>query len=185
MPGCIRSKTAPLENEEQLGIMFDATNCTNEGPVAPGVDGQGYPTTANEYGTAEGDTLDKDGNVTPNLLPLVDRREKRRKIAEVTPSKNKKTFKDQLTKRLVDANEKKAQRSTNSATSWSVDHVRQEIAQLLEVVIQDGAEEGTDEHYYATQLLMEKKYRDMFLTLRTPNGRLKWLRRAWDDRNKH
>ena len=85
-------------------------------------------------------------------------------------------------KRLVDTYEKKAQSSKNSATSHAVDHVRDEIGAMLEQVINDGAEEGSDEHYYATQLLKKKKNRDVFITLKTPNGRLNWLRRAWEDR---
>jgi len=55
---------------------------------------------------------------------------------------------------------------------------------MIDQVIEDGAEEGSDEHYYATQLLM-KEYRDMFSTLKTPSGRLGWLRRAWEDKNKN
>ena len=56
---------------------------------------------------------------------------------------------------------------------------------MLEQVIDDGAEEGSDEHFYATQLLTKKENRDVFITLKTPNGRLSWLRRAWENRKKH
>jgi hypothetical protein len=63
-----------------------------------------------------------------------------------------------------------------------VDHVREEIASMLYEVIEDRAEEGSDEHYYSTNLLMKKEYRDVFITLKTPNERLNWLRRAWEDR---
>jgi hypothetical protein len=44
----------------------------------------------------------------------------------------------------------------------------------------DGVEEGSDEHYYATQLLKKKENCDVFVTLKTPSGRLNWLRRAWE-----
>jgi hypothetical protein len=88
-------------------------------------------------------------------------------------------------KRLVDAYEKKGDSSKNSATSTVVDHVREEIGQLLDVVIQSGAEEGSDEHFYATQLLIKKEYRDVFITLKTPAGRLGWLRRTWEARKKN
>jgi hypothetical protein len=47
----------------------------------------------------------------------------------------------------------------NSATSTMIDHVREEIAQLLDVVIiESGATEGSDRYYYATQLLIKKEY---------------------------
>jgi hypothetical protein len=86
-------------------------------------------------------------------------------------------------KRLVDAYEKKAESSKNSATSHVADHVRDEIAAMLEQIINDGAEEGSDEYYYATPNLTKKENRDVFITLKTPNGRLNWLRRAWEDQN--
>jgi hypothetical protein len=66
-----------------------------------------------------------------------------------------------------------------------VDHVREEIAQLLDIVIQYGAAEGSDEHYYATQLLIKKEYRDVFITFKTLARRLAWLKRTWEDRKKN
>jgi hypothetical protein len=59
-------------------------------------------------------------------------------------------------KRLVDAYEKKSESSKNPATSPMVDHVREEIAQLLDIVIQSKAALGSDEHYYASQLLIKR-----------------------------
>jgi Na+-transporting NADH:ubiquinone oxidoreductase subunit NqrA len=88
-------------------------------------------------------------------------------------------------KRLVDSYEKKSESSKNSTTSTMVDHVREEIAQLLDVVIESGAAEGSDEHYYATQLLIKKEYRDVFITLKTPTGRFTWLKRTWKERKKN
>ena len=88
-------------------------------------------------------------------------------------------------KRLVDAYEKKVESSNNSATSKPVDSVREEIANMMDQVVMDGAEEGSDGHYYATQLLIKKEYRDMFITFKTANGRLNWLRRAWEDTKKN
>jgi hypothetical protein len=69
-------------------------------------------------------------------------------------------------KQLVDAYEKKSENSKNSATSTMVDHVREEITQLLDVAIEFGVAEGNDEHYYATHLLIKKEYRDVFITLK-------------------
>ncbi|KAL6844902.1 hypothetical protein ACP4OV_025561 [Aristida adscensionis] len=75
--------------------------------------------------------------------------------------------------------------STQDAAQGSRDHVREEIAALMDLVVEAGAEEGSDEHYYATQLLIKKEYRDVFFTLKTPKGRLGWLRRMWEDRKKN
>jgi hypothetical protein len=79
----------------------------------------------------------------------------------------------------VEKYEKKAQ-SSNSASFHVIDHVREEIGTMLETVMNDGVEEGSDEHYYATQLLKKKENCDVFVTLKTPSGRLNWLRRAWE-----
>jgi hypothetical protein len=78
----------------------------------------------------------------------------------------------------------KASSSKSSATSSSNDVVRNEIAEMLDSVIEAGAEEGSDEHFYATQLLIKKEYRDVFLTLKKLEGKLAWLRRTWEERKK-
>ncbi|KAG2628484.1 hypothetical protein PVAP13_3KG388300 [Panicum virgatum] len=90
----------------------------------------------------------------------------------------------QVTPKLVETYEKKAQNSDNSSTSHVIDHVRDEIGSMLELVLNDDAEEGSDEHYYATQLLKNKENCDVFIiTLKTPARRLNcWLRKAWEDR---
>lgn len=56
---------------------------------------------------------------------------------------------------------------------------------MLDQIINDGAKEGSDEHYYATQLLKKKGIRDVFITMETSNGRLNRLRMAWEDKNTH
>jgi hypothetical protein len=76
----------------------------------------------------------------------------------------------------------KASSSKSSATSSHNDYVRQEIAEMLESVIEPGAGEGSDEHFYATQLLIKKEYKDVFVTLKTAEGKLAWLKRTWEER---
>lgn len=167
MPGCITFKTSPLEHEDMLRIMFESISGINETSfILAGDRGEGECVGNIEVGDEGG---------TPKRPSPADRRAvhyspKRKK------EKRKKNVEDQCMEQLaVDK---------NSATSEVVDHVREEIANMLYQVINDGAEEGSDEHYYATQLLIKKEYRDVFSTLKTPNGRLNWLRRAWDDRRK-
>jgi hypothetical protein len=73
---------------------------------------------------------------------------------------------------LVDEYEKKALSNNNPATSMHVDSIREEIVKMMDQVIEDGVEEGIDEHYYAAQLLKQKENCDMFITFKTSNGRL-------------
>jgi hypothetical protein len=179
MPGCITFKSAVLEHEDMMRIMFDAIIVTNDTSYVPGSghdDGEGEE---HEAGYGDDDNERVEGSGSPQVTPNANKR-----LAQGSPSRNKKkTYRDHLMKRLVDTYEKKAESSKNSATSHGVDHVRDEIGAMLEQVMSDGAEEGNDEHYYATQLLKKKENCDVFITLKTPNGRLNWLRRAWEDRN--
>ncbi|OEL17015.1 hypothetical protein BAE44_0021964, partial [Dichanthelium oligosanthes] len=129
---------------------------------------------------------DADGNIgrTPQDPTSAERMTQKRP-APYSPKEKKKTFRDQCMKRLVEAYEMKAQSSKQSATSQVVDHQRDEIASMLDQVIKDGADEESDEHFYASQLLKKKENRDVFITLKTPNGRLIWLRRSWEIRKKN
>ncbi|GJN02084.1 hypothetical protein PR202_ga19402 [Eleusine coracana subsp. coracana] len=177
-------KTAPLEFEEEMRILLDSVCVTNATSFVPG----GSANAATQVGEGnvghEGD--DASSNDIPS--PLVGRGSAEKRPgkrpaahgASLNEKKRKKTYRDGLIKRLVDAYEKKSESSKNSASATSivVDHVRDEISQLMELVIQSGAEEGSDEHYYATQLLIKKEYRDMFMTLKTPLGRLALLKRT-------
>jgi len=49
----------------------------------------------------------------------------------------------------------------------------------MELVLDCGADYGTDEHYIATELFVKKDQRDMFLTLPTREIRFNWLRRKY------
>ncbi|WVZ81938.1 hypothetical protein U9M48_029262, partial [Paspalum notatum var. saurae] len=182
MPGCIGFKDAPLENEDQMRIMFDAIAVTNETSFVP-TNGMGDDTDVIQVeGDRDGqEKNDGEGGRGANVTPNSGKRP-----APLSPKgKKKKNFRDQCMKRLVEAYEIKAQSSKQSATSAVVDHVRDEIGKMLDQVIQDGAEEGSDEHYYATQLLKNKDNRDVFITLKTSEGRDNAMRDADFESNNH
>ena len=179
MPGCTANFIfVPFEHEDQMRIMFEAVIVTNETSYVP--TGHG-----NDGEVGEGDAAGNDDGEIGGIGTSTERRAGKRVAHHSPKGKKKKTFRDQCMKRLVEAYEIKAQSSKQSATSQVVDLVRDEIGSMLEQVINDGAEEGSDEHFYATQLLTKKENRDVFITLKTPNGRLSWLRRAWESRKKH
>jgi hypothetical protein len=56
------------------------------------------------------------------------------------------------------------------------------IKEAMDLAVQCGAREGSDEHYMATKLFVKAENRAMFLTFRTNAGRLQWLRRCYEDR---
>jgi len=104
MPGCISFKTAVLEHEEMMRIMFDAISVTNETSYVPGSghdDGEGEE---HEAGHGDGDSERVEGRGSPHVTPNANKRP-----AQGSPSgKKKKTYRDELMKRLVDTYEKKS-----------------------------------------------------------------------------
>ncbi|WVZ81621.1 hypothetical protein U9M48_028976 [Paspalum notatum var. saurae] len=158
MPSCITFRSSPLENKEQMRIMFDAIAVTNESSFVPssGVGDEGGDVHLERDRVYE-DKSDGEKARGASVTPISGKRP-----APCSPKgKKKKNFRDQCMKRLVEAYEMKAQSSKHSATSQVVDHVRNEISSLLDQVIEDGAEEGSDEHYYTTPLLKKKDNREV------------------------
>ena len=54
------------------------------------------------------------------------------------------------------------------------------IKDVMEMVEECGAVEGTNEHFIASELFIKKEQREMFLTLRSSEGRFEWLKRKYD-----
>jgi hypothetical protein len=177
MPGCIQFKTTPLENEDYLKIMFGPIVCTNETTLVPGFEDANSSSDGHEeeiVGGGENSTPD------PRSIGIG-----KRKVLHDSPKpKKKRDVKDEYMKRLVEAYESRSLCSNMSITSYENDPVRKEVAAQLQQVIEDGAPEGSDLHFFATQLLMEKRYRDVFATLKTKEGRNAWLHRAYEKNEK-
>jgi hypothetical protein len=53
------------------------------------------------------------------------------------------------------------------------------VQQIMDLVLDCGADYGTNEHFIATELFVKKEQRDMFLTFPTKEIRLSWLRRKY------
>ena len=172
MPGCIMFKTAPLENEDELKVMFGPIVCTNETTLVPGVEDANSSSDDHveaNLGGGENSTPDPCSNATG-----------KRKVRHDSPkSKKKRDMKEEYMKHLVEAYESRSLCSNMSITSFENDPVRKEVVAQLQQVIEDGAPEGSDLHFFATHLLMEKRYRDVFATLKTKEAMNAWLRRAY------
>lgn len=135
-----------------MRIMFKSFIVTNETSYVPSGDGN---VDVDEHDVADvGGNIDREAPKTPTSS---ERRAPKRPAPSSPKGKKKKTFRDQCMKHLIDAYELKVQSSKHSATSQVVDHVRDEIGSMLDQVIKDGAEEGSDEHFYATQLLKKRR----------------------------
>jgi hypothetical protein len=177
MPGCIMFKTAPLKNEDDLKVMFGPIVCTNETTLVPGVED------ANSSSDDHIEAILGGGeNSTPDPCSIATGK---RKVLHDSPKpKKKRDTKDEYMKHLVEAFESRSMNTNKSITSFETDPVRVEVAAQLQQVIEDGAAEGSDIHFFATHLLMEKCYRYVFATLKTKEGRNAWLRRAYEKNEK-
>ena len=201
MPHCGKFKKAPLQHEDSLDIIYDGASCSNESALVPRAEGAAHVNLGDDEGEGailvnlgddEGDEpAGEDETTTQKESPHVDKGKKTtrpKRAAHDSPGgkKPKKTFKDVQFKRLVDIIERShgSKNSVNNAPGQVVDPVRQEISDMLDLVIEAGAGEGSDEHFYATQLLIKKEYRDVFHTLKTPQGRLAWLTRTWEEKKR-
>jgi hypothetical protein len=166
MPGCLIFKNAPLENENELRIMF--------GPLMS-VPGEAPKDAASSSDDHEDDDASLVGE-NSTTAPTNKQKEKRVVYHDSPKSKKRKALKDEYMKRIVEAFETRIASSIKTKS----DPVREEIASQLKTVIDDGNAEGSDEHFFATQLLIEKRYRDVFATLKTKEGRVSWLRRTYE-----
>jgi hypothetical protein len=170
-------KTVPLENEDDLKIMFGPIVCTNETTLVPGVQDANSSSDGHEE-----DILAAGENNTPDPSSTV--KGKRKVLHDSPKPKKKNDLRDEYMKWIVDAFESRTLSSYKSITSFDNDPVRKEVAAQLEQVIEDGVAEGSDLHFFATHLLMEKHYRDVFATLKTKEGRNAWLRLAYEKTEK-
>jgi hypothetical protein len=166
-------QNSPLENEDELKVMFGPIVCTNETTLVPRVEDAN--SSSDDHVEAN---LGGGENNTPDPCSIVTGK---RKVLHDSPKpKKKKDTKDEYMKRLVEAFELRSMNTNKSITSFETDPVRVEVAAQLQQVIEDGSEEGSDLHFFATHLLMEKRYRDVFATLKTKEGRNAWLCRAFE-----
>jgi hypothetical protein len=72
--------------------------------------------------------------------------------------RKKKEPRDDYTRRIVDAFESRTFSSNKTISSYENDPMRKEVAAQLQQVIEDGAKEGSNLHFFATQLLIDKHH---------------------------
>jgi len=166
-----------------MRIIFDAHSVTNEHARVPGGTSQRGPSEVNVEEVD--DDSGCEGLRCDDVTPSHGDKGKKKRSLPYSPNPVRAKRSDETTSRIdriLDFYEE--DRSKNSVTSTSVDLQREEIGRMLEIVENDGAEEGSEEHFYATQLFMKKECRDVFNFLKTSKGRLAWLKRTWEEKTK-
>jgi hypothetical protein len=171
MPDCSKFRSAPLENVDLLNIMFE--DMLDSSSTIPKANLAVNTTIKSEHGAGDGNDIgliDKDVNEQSKEAILQKSSNK-----EPNSTKPKTNSVHAELNHLVDRVENVNPR--NSATSTRVDQVESNISEIMELVVDAGVQEGSDEHFIATQLFIRPEYREMFLTLKTPRGRIGWLKK--------
>jgi hypothetical protein len=76
--------------------------------------------------------------------------------------------------------------SVNSVTfkALSDDFTRDSISEVMTLVKESRAVEGSDEHFIITQLFKHVSNHEIFLTFETNEGRFNWLKRCYEEYKK-
>ncbi|RLM69715.1 L10-interacting MYB domain-containing protein-like [Panicum miliaceum] len=190
IPGCGKFRKKPLQNLEELKVMFsdiisdesDHWNPMSQNPVIP-EETQGDCGDDNEEieesHMAEGNDFvpltennDAAGDEVVEISPSMGNAKRRARVVldKVRKQKTKTALviQEQITK-IAD--------SASSFTSKKSSEVT--VQQIMDLVLDIGADYGTDEHYIATELFVKKDQRDMFLILPTKEIRFNWLTRKY------
>jgi hypothetical protein len=196
-PEAAKFRIAPLQDEEDMRIIFDKNVVTNvTARVPPSSEDRASQSRIN-IDEVEGSGCEGEDEtlVTPSRA-----RGTKNKRCPYSPSPaatpRLRTGSGSVSRldRVIDLIEKKAkakeeEKSRNSVTSPGpgIDPVREEIRRMVALIVEDRAKPGSDDYFYATQLFLIKEYRDVFTCLEEevePAVRLDWIRRTWAQKNK-
>jgi len=161
-------RRGPPDNLQFMDVMFEDAHVDGTSAVMPGVPRE-VPVDLVD--------LEDDEGLTPTP-PSANRKRGAARIA-ASPGKKKKSPMQQDFKRWIDhcINE---DRAVSSSTT-----VVQDLEAIMEEVVACGAQEGSVEHYMATKLFGKLENRVFFNTMKTSEGRLRWLKMQYEDRKRN
>ncbi|PAN48426.1 hypothetical protein PAHAL_9G381300 [Panicum hallii] len=190
VPGSGKFKKKALQNEDFLREMFgdisndetDHWNPMSDNPVIP----ESQKDTENIDGAGEEEEEDnvfhdwsyreEEDEEVQEVSPANGNKKRRARVVLEVPKKQKSS-----TALLIQEQITKIADSAESFTSKKQAEVVS-IKEVMDVVLDCGAQYGSNEHDIATQLFVKKEQREMFLTLPTREIRLSWLTRRYNDK---
>ena len=119
-----------------------------------------------------------DEDEVQEVSPIVPNQKKRARVVLEVPKKQKSS-----TATLIQDHISKIADSASSFVSKKEGGVS--IKEVMDVVLDCGADYGSNEHDIATQLFVKKDQREMFMTLPTREIRFNWLTRRYNDKYDH
>ncbi|PUZ44844.1 hypothetical protein GQ55_8G162800 [Panicum hallii var. hallii] len=192
IPGCGKFKKKPLQCEEQLREMFgnissdetDHWNPMSSNPVVPEnnvepftVDGindvpneEDHEDIIHDWAYQEEEEED-----VQEVTPTSENAKKRPRVVLEIPKKAKSSI-------ALIIQEKISTIAESAASFTSRKEAEVSIKEVMQHVLECGADYGSNEHDIATQLFVKKDQREMFLTLPTNKIRFDWLTRRYNDK---
>ncbi|XP_022682469.1 L10-interacting MYB domain-containing protein-like [Setaria italica] len=187
IPGCGGFRTKPLQNVDDLTVMFgdiindetDHWNPMSSNPIIPQNDDTPIEVDLDvgENLDGGGDDIEDNGGVAVNDIEEVSPsigNAKRRSRVLIEKGKKAKTG----TALVIQEKISEIAEQAKAFTSRKVGEVT--VEQVMDLVLDCGAGYGTDEHFIATELFVKKDQRDMFMTLPTKDIRFGWLTRKFN-----
>ena len=166
----------PLENLELLYKMFEKANVDGTSSMMPGVE----DVAAIEIEENIIDVEDEDTDcATPS--PMIKTRLKRPTSGiPCSPSKLKKINLPKDFKRFVDHVINDGTDTTQASKTED-----NEIRAIMDEVSKCGVSALSDEYYMATKLFAKPSNKSFFLSMKTNEGKLNWLKRQFEDRKRN
>ena len=193
-PEAAKFRIAPLQDEEDLKIIFDKNAVTNvTARVPPSSHDRAAKAAASENNVVNLEELDGSGceGETETTITPLRKKNKRQCPYSPSPAATPKASSGSASRfdRVMELIEKKEEmmelrrlkaeektrlmeeeKSTFSVTSPKKkedkkDSARHEIRRMVAQIVEDGAKPGMLEYFYATQLFILQEYRDVFVCL--------------------
>lgn len=178
--GIAKFKDKALQNEDELGVMFEDLRNTGDDHWAPtrGDLPQEIEAEAEDDNDKDANMENDDGSDGGEDTPSSSKAKRRRGIDKEKGKRAKTTggqwMQDQMAT-IVSLNEKTAASCESIVLARTQETPVCSIKDVMQLVKDCGAKAGTKEHFIATQVFTKKAEREMFLTLDTPAERLEWL----------
>ncbi|OEL28691.1 hypothetical protein BAE44_0010292 [Dichanthelium oligosanthes] len=190
--GIAKFQNRKLENEEQLGIMFEDLRNTSNDHWAPTSSDlpEANETHHEEDNDKEADCDEDNPSDAEDGTPTSGKATKRHHVAEKDKVKKPKSagghwMQEQMA-RIVELNEKTTASCESIVLARMEESTVCSINIVMDLVKARGVVCGTKLHFIATQIFTKKAEKEMFMTLDTPEERFEWLsmKHEWMMRHK-
>src|SRR6266508_2906967 len=157
-PEAYKFQKAPLQDEDDLRVIFDKNVVTNVHARVPPSSQVRAAQARIYFEDVEGSGCE--GEEEPLVTPSRGQGNKNKRSCPYSPSPS-------ATPKLSSGSVSRLDRMMDIMEKKERSRMReeQEIRRMLALIVQDGAKCGSDEYFYATQLFVTKEYRDVFSCL--------------------